>query len=57
MTHLIRIGFHLLVGPHSYLSTGIVCNQDLTSVFVVNGKCDFEGPICDGIGVGSGHMV
>ena len=24
---------------------------------VVDGECDFQGPGCDGKGVGSGHMV
>jgi len=31
--------------------------RTLPSVIYDDSECDFEGPVCDGIGVGSGHMV
>jgi len=37
-------------------STGFAI-RTLPSVVDDDGGCDFEGPSCDGIGVGSGHMV
>jgi len=60
VVHQTKFGWDIsssLSAPACVRALDLCAIRTLPSVVDDNGGCDFKGPTCDGIGVGSGHMV